>query len=79
MIRVITVYTAVSLAILELVSNISEPFGLPGWTLKFIFVILIIGLIRTIIRHTYEGGTSFQTSSLIRYWGWRTITKHCHS
>ena len=48
-IRVITVYTAVSLAILELVSNISEPFGLPGWTLKFIFVILIIGLILSVI------------------------------
>ena len=48
-IRVITVYTAVSLAILELISNISEPFGLPGWTLKFIFVILIIGLILSVI------------------------------
>jgi len=48
-IRVVTVYTAVSLAILELVSNISEPFGLPGWTLKLVFVILAIGLILSVI------------------------------
>ena len=48
-VRVITVYTAVSLAILELVSNISEPFGLPDWTLKLVFVILIIGLIIAVI------------------------------
>ena len=49
MIRVITVYIAVSLAILELVSNISEPFGLPEWTLKLVFVILVIGLILAVI------------------------------
>ena len=48
-IRVITVYIAVSLAILELVSNISEPFGLPDWTLKLVFVILIVGFIIIII------------------------------
>jgi hypothetical protein len=48
-IRVITVYTAVSLAIMELISNISEPFGLPDWTLKLVFVILVIGLILAVI------------------------------
>ena len=48
-VRVVTVYTAASLAILELVSNISDPFGLPDWTLKLVFIILIIGLIIAVI------------------------------
>jgi TolB-like protein/Tfp pilus assembly protein PilF len=48
-IRVIIVYAAAAFAILELVSIIAEPFGLPDWTIKFVFVILCIGLIITII------------------------------
>jgi TolB-like protein/Tfp pilus assembly protein PilF len=48
-IRVIIVYAATAFAILELVSIIAEPFGLPDWTIKFVFVILCIGLIISII------------------------------
>ena len=48
-IRVIVVYAAASFVILELVSIIAEPFGLPEWTLKIVFVILCIGLIISII------------------------------
>jgi len=48
-IRVITVYAAAAFVILELVSIIEEPFGLPDWTLKLVFVILCIGLIISII------------------------------
>ncbi len=48
-VRVVTVYTAVAFVILELVDIIAEPFGLPDWTLKFVFVILFIGLIISII------------------------------
>ena len=48
-IRVITVYAATSFVILELISIIGEPFGLPDWTLRFVIVILCIGLIISII------------------------------
>jgi TolB-like protein/Tfp pilus assembly protein PilF len=48
-VRVITVYAGAAFVILELVSNISEPFGLPDWTMKLVFVILIIGLIIAVI------------------------------
>jgi TolB-like protein/Tfp pilus assembly protein PilF len=47
--RVITVYAAASFVILELVSIIAEPFGLPDWTLKLVFTILCVGLIISII------------------------------
>jgi TolB-like protein/Flp pilus assembly protein TadD len=43
------VYAAASFVILELISIIEEPFGLPDWTLRFVFVILCIGLIILII------------------------------
>jgi len=48
-IRVIIVYSAASYVILELTSIIAEPFGLPDWTLKFVFVLLCIGLVLSII------------------------------
>lgn len=48
-IRVITVYAAASFVILELVDIITEPFGLPDWTLKLVVVLLSIGLIVSII------------------------------
>jgi TolB-like protein len=48
-VRVITVYAGAAFVILELVSNISEPFGLPDWTMKLVFVLLIIGLIIAVI------------------------------
>ena len=48
-VRVIIVYAAASFVILELVSIIAEPFGLPDWTLKLVFIILCIGLIISII------------------------------
>jgi fucose permease len=48
-IRVIIVYAAASFVILELVSIVAEPFGLPVWTIKLVFVILCIGLIISII------------------------------
>ena len=48
-VRVIIVYAAAAYVILELVSIISEPFGLPDWTLKLVFVLLCIGLIISVI------------------------------
>ena len=48
-IRVVIVYAAASFVILELISIIEDPFGLPEWTLRFVFVILCIGLIISII------------------------------
>jgi len=48
-VRVITVYAAASFVIIELVSNTWEPFGLPDWTIKLVFIILCIGLIISII------------------------------
>ena len=48
-IRVIIVYAAASFVILELASIIQEPFGLPDWTIKFVFVILCVGLVISII------------------------------
>ena len=43
------VYAASGFVILELVSIIAEPFGLPEWTLKFVFIILCIGFVISII------------------------------
>ena len=48
-IRVIIVYAAAAYVILELVSIIADPFGLPGWTLKLVFVLLCVGLIISVI------------------------------
>ncbi len=48
-IRVIIVYAAAAYVILELVSIIADPFGLPDWTLKLVFVLLFIGLVLSII------------------------------
>ena len=43
------VYAASGFVILELVSIIAEPFGLPDWTLKLVFVLLCIGFVISII------------------------------
>jgi len=48
-VRVIIVYVAASFVILELASIIQEPFGLPDWTIRLVFIVLLIGLIITII------------------------------
>ena len=48
-IRVITVYAAAAFVLLELVDIISEPFGLPDWTLKLVTVLLVIGFIISVI------------------------------
>ena len=48
-VRVIIVYAAAAYVILELVSIIAEPFGLPEWTLKLVFVLLCIGLVISIV------------------------------
>ncbi|KPL13638.1 MAG: hypothetical protein AMS26_13720 [Bacteroides sp. SM23_62] len=48
-VRVIIVYAAASFVILELASIIQEPFGLPEWTIRLVFIILLIGLIISII------------------------------
>ncbi len=54
-IRVITVYAAAAFVILELVDIISEPFGLPDWTLKLVTVLLVIGfIISTILSWVYD-------------------------
>jgi len=47
--RILTVYIAVAFMILELVDIVSDPFGLPDWSLKVTFYILIAGLIIVII------------------------------
>ena len=43
------VYAASGFVLLELVSIIAEPFGLPDWTLKLVFIILCIGFVISII------------------------------
>ena len=48
-VRIITVYAAAAFVILELVDIISEPFGLPSWTFRFVFVLLAIGFVISII------------------------------
>jgi hypothetical protein len=52
------VYAATGFAILELVSIIAEPFGLPDWTLKLVFVLLCIGFVISIILSWYYDFTS---------------------
>jgi TolB-like protein/Tfp pilus assembly protein PilF len=44
-IRMITVYAASAFVILELVDILSEPFGLPAWTMKLVVALLALGLI----------------------------------
>ncbi len=48
-VRVITVYAAATFAIIDLLSNIDEPLGLPEWTLPFAIVFLSIGFIIAVI------------------------------
>jgi len=48
-VRVITVYAAASFVILGLVGIVTEPFGLPEWTLKLVFVLLLVGFIIAVI------------------------------
>jgi hypothetical protein len=43
------VYAASGFVLLELVSIIAEPFGLPDWTLKLVFIILCLGFVISII------------------------------
>ena len=47
--RVFAVYAAAAFMILELVDIMSEPFGLPDWTLKLVFAILALGLVTAMI------------------------------
>ena len=47
--RVLAVYIAAGFMILELVSMMSEPFGLPDWSMKAAFFILVAGLVITLI------------------------------
>jgi len=44
-VRVMIGYAASSYVILELISIIAEPFGLPEWTLRLVFVLLCVGFI----------------------------------
>ena len=48
-IRVIIGYAAASYVILELISIIAEPFGLPDWTLRLVFVLLCVGFIIAVV------------------------------
>jgi len=48
-IRVIIGYAAASYVILELISIIAEPFGLPDWTLRLVFILLCIGFIIAVV------------------------------
>ena len=47
--RVLAVYIAAAFMILELVDMTSDPFGLPDWSMKVAFLILIAGLIIVVI------------------------------
>jgi TolB-like protein/Tfp pilus assembly protein PilF len=48
-IRVIIGYLAAGYVILELTSIIADPFGLPGWTIKLVFILLCVGFIIAIL------------------------------
>ena len=52
-VRVIIVYAAASFVILELASIIQEPFGLPDWTIRLVFIILLIGATFIVIAYLY--------------------------
>jgi len=47
--RVITVYAAAAFVILELIDIVTEPFGLPEWTLRFVFILLCVGFVLAVI------------------------------
>ena len=46
---VLAVYIAAAFMILELVNMISDPFGLPAWSFKVAFFILLAGLVIAVI------------------------------
>jgi len=48
-IRVIIGYLATAYIILELTSIIAEPFGLPGWSINFVFILLCVGFIVVVL------------------------------
>jgi len=48
-IRVIPVYAAAAFVLLELADIVSEPLGLPSWTINFLLVLLSIGFVVSII------------------------------
>ena len=48
-VRTNTVYAGSAFVILELVSMLAEPFGLPEWTLKLVVVLLSVGFIVSVI------------------------------
>ena len=48
-VRVITVYAAAAFVILELVDIVTEPFGLPDWTMILVVVLLTVGFIISVI------------------------------
>ena len=47
--RVITVYAAAAIVIIELINNVNEPLRLPEWTPTLVIILLIIGFIITVI------------------------------
>lgn len=47
--RVLAVYIAAAFMVLELVDMVSDPFGLPEWSMKVTFLIAIAGLILALI------------------------------
>ena len=66
-----TVYVATAYVIFEFISIITEPFGLPGWTLKLVLVLLILGFIVSLILSwnysvTSEGIQKTESASLDR-------------
>jgi len=48
-VRVISVYAAAAFVILELMSIVIEPLGLPSWTLPMVIVLLVIGFVIAVI------------------------------
>lgn len=48
-VRVISVYAAAAFVILELMSIVIEPLGLPNWTLPMVIVLLVAGFIIAVI------------------------------
>ncbi len=48
-VRVVSVYAAAAFVILELVDIITDPFGLPEWTMILVVVLLTVGFIISVI------------------------------
>jgi len=48
-VRVIIGYLAFAYVLIELTDMLAEPWGLPGWTINLITILLIIGLVVTVI------------------------------